>query len=176
MTQDMQAYMWGILLLSGAILSVGALVFTIIFTCVRRPRTYQLFRYSLTTVGFSLSTFMIFVWILVNTLFVGRLDANALRTLWFGIVIFLIPMILGALAAFGPRFTFVRIAGRILVYAVTPIAIVFLSITNKFQNSNREEIFWFLLYAIVAALWWELLIFWDRKLQRQSEGLLPTAH
>ena len=93
MTQDMQAYMWGILLLSGAILSVGALVFTVIFTWIRRPRAYQLFRYSATTVGFSLSTFMIFVWILVNTLFVGRLDANALRTLWIGIVIFLIPMI-----------------------------------------------------------------------------------
>jgi len=169
MTQTLQEYMWGILLLSGAILSVGALIFTILFTWIRRPRAYQFFRYSLTTVGFSLSTWMIFVWILLNTLFMGRLDANALRTVWTGIGIFLIPLILGVLAAFGPRFAFVKIAGRILVGAVTPIAIGFLCITNKFQNSNREEVFWFLLYAIVAALWWEGLIAWDRKVQKLQQ-------
>ncbi len=165
MTQTIHEYMWGILLLSGAILSVGALIFTIIFTWVRRPRGYQLLRYSLTTVGFSLSTWMIFVWIFINTFMTYFMDVDRLRNIWIGIGVFLIPMILGMLAAIGPRFAFVMGAGRIVVYVLTPIAITWLRLTKGFSSSNQEETFWLISYAIVAALWWEVLIHWDRKLQ-----------
>ena len=167
MTQRIHEYMWGMLLLSGAVLSVGALIFTIIFTWIRRPRAYQFFRYFLTTVGFSLSTWMIFVWILINTFMAYLMNADHLRHIWIGIGAFFIPMILGTLAAIGPRFSFVMGVGRILVYVLTPIAIIWLRMTDGFSRSSQEETFWFILYAIVAALWWEGLIHWDRKLQKQ---------
>lgn len=163
-------YFFALIVISGAILSQGSLIFLIIFTSIRRPRAYQFFRYSLTTVGFSLSTSMIFCWMLFNTLFKSSLDANQLRILWTGVACFSIPMVLGVLAAFGTRFPFVKWMGRFVNCLLTPIAVAWILLSKKFPTSNGEEISWFIIYTIAAALWWELLIVWDRKVQKQQDA------
>jgi hypothetical protein len=154
------------ILISGTGMSLCALIATIILTSVRPPRLYQLLRFGMTTAGFSLSTFMLAAWIVISLLFESSLSSAEVQTLWIGIVSFSIPMVMGALAAIGPKYPAVLWLGRI-VNGITPFAAFWVTSSSTFGTNNSEPVFWLLLYFVVASLWWEGLVHWDRKLQKQ---------
>jgi hypothetical protein len=179
MNKDYYGYLLSGILISGAGMSACALILTIVLTSTQKPRLYQLLRYGMTTAGFSLSTFGMVLWVLGSLIYESHIDPAEARTMWMGVACFSIPMLMGAWAAIGPKYPYVRWSGRVTMYILTPFAILWL-LTLAASNSDLPEIvFWMILYVAVAALWWEGIIYWDHKLQilrrKQWENILHRS-
>lgn len=165
------------ILISGAGMSLCSLIVTIVLTSIKRPRLYHLLRFGMTTVGFSLSTFMLFCWVWYSVLFENSLDPAEILTLWTGVACYVIPMVMGALAAIGPKSPVVLWFGRFVMYLLTPLAAVWVARIPAFSKHGAEPLMWLFLYFVVTAIWWECLVRWDRRLQKERQQAWdPSFH
>lgn len=166
MNDQFYGYMISGILVSGVGMSLCSLIVTIILTSIKRPRLYHLLRFGMTTAGFSLSNPAMSVWIVIVLFSTRLLEPWHVRSLWAGVACFLIPMVMGALAAIGPKYFTVLWMGRIVMYTITPLAAVWILSTPFLDHDKAEFAAWLFLYFVVTAIWWEGLVYWDRKLQK----------
>jgi len=157
------------IVISGAGMTLCSLIGTIVLTSIQRPRLYQLLRCGMTTAGFALSTFLLAIWIIFSILFESTLSSAEIQTLWIGIACYSIPMSMGVIAAIGPKYPVILWMGRFIMCIVTPFAAAWVAKIPAFDTHGAEPVFWLLLYIVVTTIWWEVLIHWDRKLQKKRE-------
>ncbi|MES2924661.1 MAG: hypothetical protein V4819_24120 [Verrucomicrobiota bacterium] len=120
--------------------------------------------------GISLVSKTVFNTLMANAF--SQLSRNEFVFFATAIAIFSIPVIVGILAAIGPKYSYVRMMGRIVLYGISPALVIWAAITQQIRWESPKT-FWILSYVVSSAICWEILT--RARSQRPNTSWVATG-